>query len=664
MPDSSTLVDRVKIFVESSGTGPFQLGNAVPSFRGSEALIDGLTYSYAVESGSDYEVGQGVYVLAVDQLIRSPTLSSAGGAPVNFPANVTINFTALAADLVAGLAGSGTVTSVQGNGGTTGLTLTGGPITGAGTLTLGGVLGVANGGTSGTTGAEARAGIGLGNVDNTSDANKPISTDTQTALNAKVSLAALAAPTGGGMVGFSQTGANAIETDVLVKARQNVADRDFTTGLVGALTAVRNNDDTSFSGGVSILNGITDISAPIALPQTFARVCGNGGGTYRQLDAEPIFDGSAASHVGNSFDNFRTYNGTHVFDISTVGEVASNNYTCLSLVAFTGDAWRFSGGVTSCLFANCSIDATNGDHGIYSGGGNNNDNVVQNIDFTNLTKPAVKFLNTANGLWVNYCRVEGNGQAGEAVFDLVGASGVRITCGWYEGHHDHLLKLSGSSSGGVTIDGIVDIGAKNGGGFKASTFDVGSNLVNFGTNYWANLTTAPLNVLIYGLNDNLSLGASNVKEAGWTHRGGTIHLKRRDRSVDGATFDLLTFTRPASTPNDFTNLQIITGVLTVSFVGADGGGVTRTISRSYPVQVYAAGSGTMTVGVGTAYNIIENAGAVTITPQAKAGASATAATLEVVLASVNASFNSLFDATFEFGNNTNLASNPITVAAA
>ena len=36
--------------------------------------------------------------------------------------------------------------------------------------------------------ATARANLGLGNVDNTSDANKPISTATQTALNAKQSL--------------------------------------------------------------------------------------------------------------------------------------------------------------------------------------------------------------------------------------------------------------------------------------------------------------------------------------------------------------------------------------------------------------------------------------------------------------------------------------------
>jgi hypothetical protein len=45
------------------------------------------------------------------------------------------------------IAGAGTVTSVDGSGGTTGLTFTGGPITAAGTLTLGGTLITSNGGT-------------------------------------------------------------------------------------------------------------------------------------------------------------------------------------------------------------------------------------------------------------------------------------------------------------------------------------------------------------------------------------------------------------------------------------------------------------------------------------------------------------------------------------
>jgi hypothetical protein len=44
--------------------------------------------------------------------------------------------------------GTGTVTSVQASGGTTGLSFSGGPITGAGTLTLGGALVLANGGIS------------------------------------------------------------------------------------------------------------------------------------------------------------------------------------------------------------------------------------------------------------------------------------------------------------------------------------------------------------------------------------------------------------------------------------------------------------------------------------------------------------------------------------
>ena len=57
--------------------------------------------------------------------------------------------------------GGGTVTSVSGSGGTTGLTLSGGPITGSGTLTLGGTLAIANGGTGATTAAAARTALAV-----------------------------------------------------------------------------------------------------------------------------------------------------------------------------------------------------------------------------------------------------------------------------------------------------------------------------------------------------------------------------------------------------------------------------------------------------------------------------------------------------------------------
>jgi hypothetical protein len=57
--------------------------------------------------------------------------------------------------------GTGTVTSVGLSGGTTGLTVTGSPITTTGTITLAGTLAVANGGTGGTTTATARTNLGL-----------------------------------------------------------------------------------------------------------------------------------------------------------------------------------------------------------------------------------------------------------------------------------------------------------------------------------------------------------------------------------------------------------------------------------------------------------------------------------------------------------------------
>lgn len=67
-------------------------------------------------------------------------------------------------ELLAPAGGGGTVTSVAVSGGTTGLTATGGPITSSGTITLGGTLAVANGGTGATTAAVARTNLGLGTM--------------------------------------------------------------------------------------------------------------------------------------------------------------------------------------------------------------------------------------------------------------------------------------------------------------------------------------------------------------------------------------------------------------------------------------------------------------------------------------------------------------------
>ena len=83
------------------------------------------------------------------------------------------------------IAGTGTVTSVDGSGGATGLSLTGGPITVAGTLTLGGTLNVASGG----SGAVSLTGYLIGNGTSAFTASTTIPT---TALSGTVTNAQLA----------------------------------------------------------------------------------------------------------------------------------------------------------------------------------------------------------------------------------------------------------------------------------------------------------------------------------------------------------------------------------------------------------------------------------------------------------------------------------------
>ena len=95
----------------------------------------------------------------IDTVTLDEINTSAGTA--NAAANEALSGIAVLNDLVAPLITAppptnGTVTSVAANGGTTGMTFTGSPITTNGTLVLGGTLAITNGGTGATNATDAR----------------------------------------------------------------------------------------------------------------------------------------------------------------------------------------------------------------------------------------------------------------------------------------------------------------------------------------------------------------------------------------------------------------------------------------------------------------------------------------------------------------------------
>ena len=132
--------------------------------------IGGVSRLYLDKSGNLVSTGIQSTSLSLTQALPISSggtgSATAAGARVSLFPSLTGNATKVLA-VNAGttdvewitIPGGGSVTSVNASGGSTGLTFGGGPITGSGTLTLGGILALASGGTGSSTAAGARTNI-------------------------------------------------------------------------------------------------------------------------------------------------------------------------------------------------------------------------------------------------------------------------------------------------------------------------------------------------------------------------------------------------------------------------------------------------------------------------------------------------------------------------
>ncbi len=125
-----------------TSSGSITLGGALTGVNLTSQVTGTLPVANGGTGQTSYTDGQLLIGnTATGSLSRTTLTAGSGIAITNGNGSITITSTAA----------GGTVTSVAASGGTTGLTFSGSPITTSGTLTLGGTLAVANGGTGVTT---------------------------------------------------------------------------------------------------------------------------------------------------------------------------------------------------------------------------------------------------------------------------------------------------------------------------------------------------------------------------------------------------------------------------------------------------------------------------------------------------------------------------------
>jgi len=136
--------------------------NLSGSNTGDQAIVLSGDVSGSGSTGITTTIGANAVTYAKMQAISASSKllgSSASGTAVQ---EITLgsNLSMAGSTLNAAVA-SGSVTSVNADGGTTGMSFSGGPITSSGTLTLGGTLDLDNGGTGAITASGARTNLGL-----------------------------------------------------------------------------------------------------------------------------------------------------------------------------------------------------------------------------------------------------------------------------------------------------------------------------------------------------------------------------------------------------------------------------------------------------------------------------------------------------------------------
>jgi hypothetical protein len=224
------------------------------------------------------------------------------------------------------------------------------------------------------------------------------------------------------------------------------------------------------------------------------------------------------------------------------------------------------------------------------------------------------------------CRFEQGGVTNRTTIDVVNPTNLNFIGCYFEATSTNLLHETGSSNSTTFDKCHFTYGPSD-----APYNIVSDGIVNLGNNNWYVEPTASCGLNITGINttgtNNTSFGNNDLYFS-YTPQ----HRKMVSKWITTPSSlqqNLLTFTR-AGASGSTTNLQSITGVLTINFQTIESGGFAKTFSRMYQVLVSADGFSNMSASYNL-FSSLDSASGATLTISTVSGATDTNLIIQAVL---------------------------------